>query len=179
VTVPDVRVTSVRRTVTVAGALIVGQASLCVVIGFVTFGGRDDATPGAHAAAPQIAVPPAISPSPNPSPSRSAAGEKLAAVRSTTPRPTSPAPTTDRERSSPAGSTAPASTPAAPVSSTTSPPDLGLVPSSSSAPAPGDTPEPAVVNARCDTEGATGRTGTGKAVRCERTRDGDLRWRLV
>ena len=176
-TVPDVRVTSVRRTVTVAGALVAGQALLCVVIGFVTFGDPEDEAPSVQAAVPRLVVPPTVPPS------RPAAGEKFAAVSSTTPRPT-----LTKQRSSPAGSTSspagrvpPAS--AAPEASVTSPPNVGLLPPSSSTPEPepepDDTPEPAVVHERCDTEGATSRTATGKAVRCERGRDGDLRWRLV
>jgi hypothetical protein len=70
------------------------------------------------------------------------------------------------------------SVPAAPEPAPSeSSPGRALLPPPSPIPDDG-TPAP-VVEERCDDEGATGRTADDKAVRCERDRDGDLRWRLV
>jgi hypothetical protein len=181
---PGVRVTSVRRTVRVAVALVTGQALLCGTIGFVTFGGRYDREPGARAAEPQLAGPPIVVPSTNsPPPSERAEQPVSASTEQTrTERPTSP-PAPASVRSSTTRSISPSRTstvPVAPVpppTPTTSPTDRALLPPSS--PASGDDPPTPVVDEPCDDAGATGRTADGKAVRCERDRHGDLRWRLV
>jgi hypothetical protein len=179
---PGVRVTSVRRTVVVAGALVAGQALLCGIIGFVTFGGGDDKATGARAAEP-LAGPPVVLPPPSDAPD----GEPAKRARTADPRSTRsrrpPAPKARRSSATLAISpsrTLPVpvvpSAPPTPVPST-SPTDRSLLPPSVPAPAE-DTPAP-VVDEQCDVEGLIGRTADDKAVRCERGPDGDLRWRLV
>ncbi|MET0495284.1 MAG: hypothetical protein ABW000_19355 [Actinoplanes sp.] len=176
------RVTSVRRTVTVAVALVVGQALLCGVIGFVTFGGKSEAKPAPHAAEPRLAGPPIVVPPPGvPPPSSSAPARKRSTTRATsTKRPILPPPATSRSTTT--ATKPPASPVTVPPPSSEPPvseslPPISLVPTS---PAAGDDePEPPVAGKSCDDEGATGKTAEGKSVRCERDRDGDLRWRLV
>jgi hypothetical protein len=183
VTVPGVRVTPVRRTVIVAVALVTGQALLCAIIGFVTFGGTDDAAPTAGAAGPRLAGPPiVVSPTGAPSPSRSAASKRRSSTRSTAEiRPTSPAPTSRPARRAPTGPAASPSivpvVPAPPVPSVSLLPPIDLFPRPSAESS--DPTAPAVANARCDDEGATSETAGGEAVRCVRGRTGELRWRLV
>jgi hypothetical protein len=176
---PGVRVTSVRRTVRVAVALVTGQALLCGIIGFVTFGGRDGPAHRAGAAEPQLAGPPIVLPTASTSPP----GEQVkraqpGAVRSTRiERPTSPR-TSAAVRSSATREITPSRTvaPSPPPAPSASPTDRALLPPS---PAPQqDTPIPAVQEP-CDDEGATGRTADDEAVVCLRDRGGDLRWTLV
>ena len=183
-TVPGVRVTSVRRTVGVAVALVTGQALLCGVIGIVTFSDRSTSAPGAQAVEPQFAGPPAVVPS---------AGTPPAAAPADRPEPgttrsgrielptSPPAPVAARNSAtrtiSPSRTASPPPAPVPPAP-TTSPPDRALIPPSHPAP-DDDAPNPAVERERCDDEGAIGRTAGGKVVRCERDRHGDLRWRLV
>ena len=181
---PGVRVTSVRRTVRVAVALVTGQALLCGVIGFVTFGGRSAEPPGARESAPQLAGPPIVVPVPStPPPSERAERPAFSTVpRTRTQRPTTP-PTSVAVRSSAPRSSGPTRTvsvppaPPAPPKPAPSSTDRALLPPSS--PVSGDDEPVPVPDERCDTEDATGRTDRGKAVRCEPDRDGDLRWRLV
>ncbi|MEU7901829.1 hypothetical protein [Actinoplanes sp. NPDC049118] len=174
------RVTPVRRTVAVAVALVTGQALLCGVIGFVTFGDRGDAVTGARAAGPQFPVPPAGPPSASNPPSSSAPSARLttrrpAGTTRAASRPPSPAGT----RTPPAPPPAPPATaavPPAPPATVTSPPGLAPLPTPSAE--DDETQGPVRVRDRCDVEGAAGRTADGRAVRCVRGRDGDLRWRL-
>ena len=184
-TIPGPRTTPVRRTVIVAVSLVTGQALLGAVIGFVTFD-RDDGAPVAPRAADVVAAPPIVVPAPSlPVPSRSsraprkrAAAEVSTSIRRTVPPPAEP---TETETERPRTSTAPrpATTAPEPAPSSTppppAPPPTALLPPEYDAP-PDDTP---VIRERCDEEGATGRTDDGRAVRCERDRDGDLRWRPV
>jgi hypothetical protein len=184
---PGVRVTSVRRTVVVAVALVTGQALLCGIIGFVTFGDRGGAAPPGRAAEPQLAGPPIVVPPPSVRPS-SGPAERPGPRKTRSPRterPTSPAgPAAGRNATSRAVSpsrttTAPvAPPPPAPVTSPTDRALLPPVPPAASAPEE-DAPVPVVEKERCEDEGATGSTAEGGAVRCERARDGELRWRLV
>jgi hypothetical protein len=176
---PGVRVTSVRRTVRVAVALVTGQALLCGIIGFVTFGGQGGPAPGAGAAEPQLAGPPIVLPTA----STSRPGERVkraepGAVRSTrVERPTSPR-TSAAVRGSATREISPSRTvaPSPPPVLSPSPTSRALLPPSP-APEP-DTPIP-VVQEPCDDEGATGRTADDEAVLCLRDRAGDLRWTLV
>jgi hypothetical protein len=185
---PGVRVTSVRRTVVVAVALVTGQALLCGIIGFVTFGDQSGATPGGRAAEPQLAGPPIVVPPPSVRPSSGPVERpgprKTRSVR--TERPTSP-PGPAAGRNAPTRAVSPARTTTAPVLPsppapvTSSPTDRALVPPAppaTSAPHE-DAPLPVVEKERCEDEGATGSTVEGRTVRCERARDGELRWRLV
>jgi len=185
---PGPRTTSVRRTVLVAVSLVTGQALLGGVIGFVTFD-RDDETTVASRAADPVAAPPAVAPAPSvPAPegsSRPPRKRPAAAVSTTIRRTPPPAgtqtsePATGRPRTpAPAESSetsAPEPVPPAPPP-TSSPAPPALMPPEYDLPPDEDVP---VVGERCEEEGATGRTGDGKAVRCERNRDGDLRWRPV
>jgi hypothetical protein len=188
---PGVRVTSVRRTVVVAVALVTGQALLCGIIGFVTFGDHGGAPPGVRAAEPQLAGPPIVLP-PSSAPTT---GAPTARPTSGTPRPvrterptSPPAPTAARD-SAPRKSTRPARTTSAPTPAAPEPPPVPAVtptdqtllpPAFPASPAPADdAPEPVVEKEPCDEAGATGTTVEGKPVRCERARDGELRWRLV
>jgi hypothetical protein len=194
---PGVRVTSVRRTVVVAVALVTGQALLCGIIGFVTFGDRGGAPPGGGAAEPQIAGPPVVLP-PSSEPPADEPAERPEPGSSKpvrTERPTSP-PGTAAGRGSATRAAGPSRTTPAPVAPepppvpvpSTSPTDRELLPPATPAPgddapgndAPGDdVPEPVVEKEPCDEAGATGATPEGKIVRCERDRNGELRWRLV
>lgn len=183
-TVPDVRVTSVRRTVGVAVALVTGQALLCGIIGVVTFGGENTPAPGAPAVEPQLAGPPVVVPprsTPPAEPVRHPEPGSTSSGRIERPPapPASPAVRSSATRTIVPSRTVSAPPPAAPV---TSPPGLGLLPPSpvpsSSAPKE-NAPPPVVLWERCDDEGATAETVDGQAVRCTRGRDGDLRWRRV
>jgi hypothetical protein len=179
---PGVRVTSVRRTVTVAVALVTGQALLCGIIGFVTFGGEGAAAPGSGATAPQLAGPPVVlPPEGTPPPSDPAERPTSGTAKPTrTERPTSP-PTTPAVRNSATRAVTPSrktSVPAVPKPAPSeSSPDRALLPPPS--PIANDGSPTPVAGERCDDEGAAGRTADDEVVKCERNRDGDLRWRLV
>jgi hypothetical protein len=173
VTVPGVRVASVRRTVLVAGALLAGQALLCAVIGVVTFGERGGEPADVRVAGPRFAPPPVAPSAPGPSPTRSAAAKQRGAVRSSMSRPVSP------PAGPPSRSSSPAPREAGPVASqppavTTPPEVIGLPP-----PPSAGAPAPPVVNEPCDTEGLIGMTVTGQVVRCAHGLGGMLRWRPV
>ena len=177
---PGMRVTSVRRTVRVAVALVTGQALLCGIIGFVTFDSDEPASrPGASA--PLLAGPPIAAPATSvPPPTERAKRAEPGTARSTrTERPASP-PASAGVRTSATRKVKPSlevRIPRKPVPST-SPPDRELLlPPPSPAPAD-DAPVP-VVQEPCDDEGATGRTAGGQAVTCRRDRRGELRWTLV
>jgi hypothetical protein len=176
---PGVRVTSVRRTVLVAVTLVTAQALLGGIIGIVTFGADREAPP-ASAKEPQLAGPPVVLPPSRPTPAERLSMAASRAVR--TERPTSPRPPPVTSRS-PAARTASPS----PAASRTSPPPQPPMPTISipdpdlvapSVPAFEDPPVP-VVGEPCAEAGADGRTADDKAVRCVRSRDGRLRWRLV
>jgi len=198
---PGVRVTSVRRTVVVAVALVTGQALLCGIIGFVTFGDRGGAPPGGGAAEPQVAGPPIVLPPSSGPPADEPAGrpEPGSPKPVRTERPTSP-PGPAAARGSATRAAGPSRTTSAPVAPEPPPvpvpstsPDRELLPPAAPGPgdgAPGDggpggdgpgddVPEPVVEKEPCDEAGATGATAEGKVVRCERDRNGELRWRLV
>jgi hypothetical protein len=179
VTVPGVRVTSVRRTVGVAVALVTGQALLCGIIGIVTFTDRGTSAPGAQAPAPQLAGPPPVVPSAGPPPADAPVDhpEPGTTRHGRIELPTSPAAPV-AVRNSATRTIGPSRTASVSPAPTTSPPDVALIPPSPAAP-DGDAPVPAVEGERCDDEGALGETAAGKAVRCERDRRGDLRWRVV
>ena len=184
---PGVRVTSVRRTVVVAVALVTGQALLGGIIGFVTFGGDGAASPAAPAAEAQFAGPPVAGP-----PNGSATGEPAKRPRTAGPTTRTRGPDPPRRsalvRNSatraiiPSRSTSVPPEPPAPAPApSTSPTDRSLLPPSPPAPVADPTlPAPVpVIDERCDEEGATGRTPDDEAVRCERGSDGELRWRPV
>ncbi|MEV4707142.1 hypothetical protein [Actinoplanes sp. NPDC049316] len=195
-TMPGLRATSVRRTVIVAVALVTGQALLGAVIGFMTFD-RDEAGPAASRAAEPAAAPPIVAPAPSTPAATEASqppGKRAVADASSGTRrvPASPAPAFPAPAFPAPASSAPAEAVTRPGTSPsptrTSSAPAPLPPSSSAAPAPGLLPSPdadqpgaetPVAREPCEEEGATGRTGDGKTVRCRRDRDGRLRWRLV
>ena len=174
---PGTRVTSVRRTVRVAVALVIGQALLCGIIGFVTFD-SDEPAPRPGAPAPLLAGPPIPAPSAGvPPPTERAKRAEPGTARSTrTERPTSP-PTSAGVRTSATRKVKPSLEIRIPRPvPSTAPTDRELQPPS---PVPiADAPVP-VVQEPCDDEGATGRTAGGQAVTCRRDRRGELRWTLV
>ena len=185
---PGLRTTSVRRTVIVAVSLVIGQALLGAVIGFVTFDRGDEAPVAARPtdalAAPPIVVPAPSIPVPTGSqrpPRKRAAAEVSTSIRRTpTPDPastgTTEATTSPRTTAPPRPTTsAPATVPPSSAPPPAPPSFPSLLPPEYDAP-PDDVP---VIRERCDEEGATGRTDDGTVVRCERDRDGDLRWRPV
>jgi hypothetical protein len=169
VTEPHHRTSSVRRTVTIAVALVVGQLALCSVIGWVTFGDLLDGSPPRDPGALPVIVSPVPEPAPTPAPSSAAvpavttwAARTAAATRTTAPRTSRPAvaPTSAAGRPTPSASK----------------PDAVLLP------APGDeeaVQEPVERRAPCSPEDALGRTKDGDWLRCRQTDDGELRWRAV
>ena len=177
---PGLRATSVRRTVVVAVALVTGQALLCAVIGFVTFGDHGRPAPAGPRAAEPLAGPPVAVPAPvlpEPSATSRAPRKRGKAHVSSSARPARPATTSPvPRRSSGAPAPEPAVTsPAATAPAPEPPSPISLVPAE---PVEESDPPP-VLGEPCDDEGATGRTAEGRAVRCEPGRGGDLRWRAV
>jgi hypothetical protein len=173
---PGVRVTSVRRTVFVAVALVTAQALLGGVIGFVTFGGDRNSPAPPAAAEPRLAGPPVVPPASLPTPAERVSIAASRAVRTERPTSPQPPPATERSPATRTSSPAPAVSkglPPLPPMPTISVPDPDLV-----APPQDDAPVP-VAGEFCDEAGAEGRTADDKAVRCLRGRDGRLRWRLV
>ncbi|UQU66120.1 hypothetical protein COUCH_07445 [Couchioplanes caeruleus] len=184
-TMPGLRATSVRRTVIVAVALVTGQALLGAVIGFMTFDRADEAPAPARAAEPAVAPPIVVPPASMPAPTEASRPPRKRAVADASSGTRGPG----RASSASARTvTEPPAAPAAPQLRTTVPtPPPSSGPPPPAPPAPGlvpspdvDEPEdPPVVREPCEDEGATGRTDDGKVVRCERGRDGKLRWRPV
>jgi hypothetical protein len=170
VTEPNQRTSSVRRTVTIAVALVVGQLALCSVIGWVTFGDllhpassaqRDT---GAPAATLPLVEPPVATPSSTPvptaptsPPSHAAPPVRTAAVPTTRPSAVRPAGT---------GKVIPSATAE----------DVVLLPAPGSSEA---VQEKAKRNKPCSPENALGRTADGVWLRCLQADDGELRWRAV
>lgn len=181
-----------RRTVRVAVALVVGQVTLCVAIGWVIFSYSLQHAHRGSAAVDQIAAPrPPIASSPSPT------------VPSPTPAPAASATTPRKQASRPAGPVPPRTgapatavppvppaprTTAAPAPSSESPqaslvPPFASVstsPSSSASATPSARPgEPVVVGAPCDRPGAAGRTADGRDVRCMPDGPYHLVWKIV
>ena len=182
------RATSVRRTVTVATALVMGQALLCAVIGWVTFDGdRPPAQSTARAPAPLPGSPIVVAPSSaTPIPARWLSSSQRAAPSS--PTGSTPERTSEAPRSSPpapapgstgsldsTGSTG--STAAAPLLPSSSPAEavLALRPTPSAAEVHGNV----VVGDECNPLDARGVTVDDIAVRCDRDSDGDLIWQII
>jgi hypothetical protein len=186
------RTTSVRRILTVATALVAGQAVLCGVIGWVTFGSRGHAArPAVHAAEPLLGPPIVVPPV-------SVAPVAPAASPAHRPRPAaSPAPATRRPTFAPATHrTAPPSpirtvpsagpAPRPPTATVVVSAKTTLPPSTSapSASAPSASASPGVqgpveVGQACGPVNARGVTADGTAVRCVRNDTGELVWQLL
>jgi len=180
---------TVRRTVRMAVALMVSQALLCGLIGWLTIGGgRDDASGSpvdrlalptiAPAAPPVPATPSAAAPSRAATAASAAGAAARKMARSATP---GPDPTIATRRPRPPAVPPPAPVvPVVPTSAATrppSPPPAGLVP-------PSPTPsagvqQPVEVGDLCRPEWAFGRTADGATVRCLRTGPHRPRWKIV
>jgi hypothetical protein len=178
---------TVRRTVRVAVALIVGQALLVALIGWLTFGraGDSDSAVDQLAAPPQAPPPTATSRYATPSRSATTSPEPpRTSVPATTERravPTRTPPATTLATSDPAPPSPLVETPSPSATVTSSaPPDLSLIPPAP--PAASDVPvvqAPVTVGAHCWPEGAYGWTAGGTLVRCVRTPHHRPRWKIV
>jgi hypothetical protein len=192
----------VRRTVRLAGALVVGQLLLVAVVGWVTFTRGDDRRGNGAPAVDQLAAPPAVIVPPPVPPAvtrttvpgagpTSGGGTAVAGRRrghtgghapSSTPRPAA--------SDLPASSAAPATTaPPVPPTTVNSPtantpavgsviPPLTLVPPSSSAPSP-TASDPILPGRPCIEIFASARAVDGRPVRCLPTPADGLRWKIV
>lgn len=189
----------------VAVALVAGQATLCAVIGWVTFGPGPATTAAGGAAAQQAA--PAVLPAasafqpaaPLPPPPR-----RSTPARDDTKRPDARDQRPAEPDPKPAAATTPARTTAAPrPEPTTAPaqrPTLVVEQPQDDPPAPPAPPQPpptegtglqpgptatmdlpvtVEVGAECPKEGDRGRTPDGRTVRCTEGDDGELRWQIV
>ncbi|MBM2617458.1 hypothetical protein JIG36_18030 [Actinoplanes sp. LDG1-06] len=188
----------VRRTVRMAVALVVGQAMLCALIGWLTLGRHrsEPSRPPGSAVVDQLAAPPLTGPVPaasrsaisstaqtrkpapaRPSPRRSTAD---AVPRPVVPEPDRPEPISAPPEDPPVVPTPPTPpTPPAPSPPRTSPPDQ-LTPSPQTTPSPsGAVQEPVRVGDECDPVGSFGRTAEGELVRCVRDWRHGPRWKIV
>ncbi|GIM91574.1 hypothetical protein [Paractinoplanes toevensis] len=200
--VPTTR--SVRRTVRVAVALVVGQALLCALIGFLTLGRSGGSVD--RMAEPPLVPPPATAPgSPSPTASFSATATTRPAQpardatstrgkRKPDPTPATGATTAASEpppepmidfpapvtTPTPGVSSTATSAPSAPSAPTASPPKELIPPPAppfgSAAPPVQDS---VVAGDPCAPEWAFGRTSHGTLVRCVRTWHHRLRWKIV
>jgi hypothetical protein len=178
VTEPGARATSVRRTVTVATALVASQAVLCGVIGWITFGGTNQparsTTRAEPVLGPPIVVPPA-SVAPVVPPSSAHHHVPVTGRASGIPRPTS----------APARTAAPPSPPRRTIAATENSPGLpatgragaGLV--LPPTPSASETQRNAEVGKQCAPQDAIGLTAEDIAVLCGRDRDGNLIWQII
>jgi hypothetical protein len=171
VTEPVAR-TSVRRTVRVAVALVLGQALLCALIGWLTFGSGHAHPRGPVptseplAGKPLVIPPPVVVPPPRP-PRPSAEPSVTKKVRTASPS----------ERPSTRPPSSPTSTPArSPVrqASPTGQPALALP----TPPTADPVQSPVKVLDVCAPEDAIGLTAEGVPVTCVLGRDGNLRWQI-
>jgi hypothetical protein len=165
---------------------VTGQAVLCAVIGFLTFGGGpgpDTAGRNTEAQAPvimptaSIGLPAAPLPRVPRKPAESHAKPEPKGKRTTRPagerkataKP-SPARTTEPPRPISAPDDGPAPLPPRPK------PPNGIAPTAT----PGDEPSaPVEEDDKCETEGQRGHTTDGDAVRCAKADDGTLSWQIV
>jgi hypothetical protein len=184
VTEPVPSATSPRRTVRVAVALVAGQAALCAVLGYLTFGsGPATTTAGRATGAPPPAVVPTArlvvpaAPMP-PVPDASAAPR-------TSPQPRPPSRTADGAKAEPRPKKSKTRRAEEPPRTVIAPDDDAPAspppkPGGSGTPRPGnELAGPVKVGAECATEGDRGRTAEGEAVRCVKTDAGELRWQIV
>jgi hypothetical protein len=180
---------TVRRTVRVAVALVVGQALLVGLIGWLTFGRADGS--GGHvdpmAARPATPPPTTAGRYADPAASRGASAASSPTAKRATHRPQAPATAPGRAPLSPPepdpappppateAPVVPEPAPTIVATPTTVPPALvPVVPS-----APIETPAPVMVGDPCRPEGAYAYTADGLLVRCARTWHHRLRWKIV
>jgi hypothetical protein len=170
--------------VRLAGALVAGQALLCAVIGWLTFGPPDAAEETAAPVQPVAAPPPLVIPSitvalpPTPPPS----------TRATTEEPPNPPPRARSSRSprqpvapKPAGRQVDTGEPGTPVVAPPVEPAPAPSPDVNATPTPSESAEvqgPVVAGEPCEPEGAPGVTDDEVALRCVRADDGQLRWEI-
>jgi len=182
---------TVRRTVRVAVALVVGQALLVGLIGWLTFGRAS----GSGGAVDQLAAPPATPLPPGatsryaepPVPPGTSAPAPTTARRETAGQRPDRASTPSRAPARPA-KPAPPPAPKAPrglvpsivVSPSIVPSALvPLVPVPPSPPSPPEVSGPVVAGDPCAPEGALAHTADGLLVRCAHTWHHRLRWKIV
>jgi hypothetical protein len=164
--------------VRVAVALVTGQAALCAVIGWVTFGPSAAKPDAANAKplntqiqlAPMPTLPAGVPPAP-PGPAASPVPSSPRASRSSRPvvTRTTTKPAADKHRPVIAtGQTPPEPPPASPNPGLAAP----------SPPAPSGVQSPVVVGRPCDPDGAKGLTLDLIELVCVLDRDGDLVWQI-
>ncbi|MCO8272058.1 hypothetical protein M1L60_15800 [Actinoplanes sp. TRM 88003] len=187
---------TVRRTVRMAVALVVGQAVLCALIGWLTLGqSRSEPARSPGAAVDQLAAPPPADPA---TPSARTVIAPTTQAREPVPATSRPAPR--KKKRSPAAPERPATTtapttrapqpisvppdppalvpPAPPPSPPPSPSPSSALPSSPS-PSAGLVRDPVRVGDECRPTGAYGRTAEGVLVRCVREWRHPPRWKIV
>jgi hypothetical protein len=168
---------SVRRTVRVAVALVAGQAVLCAVIGWVTFGSGHPHRPGPVpsveplAARPLVIPPPAVLPPPKPprSSATPSAGKKDTTSASSAPRSS-----TGQSHSAPASA---AETTRSPVRQASPPPE-GPALAQPSPSSDDEVQSPVKLLDTCEPVDALGLTVAGLSLRCVKGADGSLRWQI-
>jgi hypothetical protein len=179
----------------VAVALIAGQAVLCAVIGWVTFGATQADKPGPPSAVEPLAGPPLVVPPPRVPPPTSPAESIGPATSNATARPgvttrrhfarraATPAPAPAPRRTAAAASVVPPATNVTPLAAvpptTASPTDQPeIAPPSPPSPTPVDVQSAVVIGDQCNPESAPGLTVDGVSVHCMRQDDGTLRWQI-
>jgi hypothetical protein len=189
---------SARRTVRVATALVAGQAALCAVIGWITFGATHGPARTASApvdplaGAPLVIPPPSMLPpvlpktGPRTSPAVTAEATATSIDRTTAPRSrrtarhsSPPPPAAPRPPAPPP--VAPLPAPTAPTTTSTDPPPSPPASDDPQLIVPTPTPEiqqPVVAREPCDPENALGETAAGVALVCVHGADGTLRWQI-
>ena len=194
----------VRRTVRLAVALVIGQALLCALIGWLTLGHDRSEPQRPGSPVDQLAAPPLV-PAPPATVARSAAvvskqsrrpssavadRPRATAVGTAAPRPTAATPTptpTTNSAAAPTRSPVPIGSPPADPAPPPMVPPLPPTPSasaSSKVPPQGDAElpevqEPVEAGARCRPLYAFGRTEEGNLVRCLRKGPYRPRWKIV
>jgi hypothetical protein len=184
---------TVHRTVRVAVALLLGQALLCAVIGWLTYRYSPAHRQRGPAVVDQMAGAPRVLPK-SPAPPTPVVRPAETSARGGSPPPTRPPPThapAPRSTAPPSFSVPPFS--AGPVTSSAPPPAAPAPPAPSTSPAePSNSPVPTVdllpplpvqhpvtVGELCRPLGAIGRTEDGTEVRCLRSRNHRPRWKIV
>ena len=190
-TEPVASAASPRRTVRVAVALVAGQAALCAVIGWVTFGSPDAPPAATTRVAPLAEPPPAATPGADkPQPSAVAP----ATTRSSDPRQTAevtrpPAPPPKPKAKATVTTTPPPTQAAAseeapttvattePTTPADMPPPMPN-PTPTAEPTPTDVQQDVVAGDPCEPPGAAGLTADDVAVKCRPGLDGAASWQI-
>lgn len=159
-----------------AVALVAGQAALCAVIGWVTFGPSE---PAPKASGAQTLSGPIVFPTPTlppvlvaPAPPRAPASKGSSPRASRSSRPPTSRATSEPAAEKPQPVMATDQSPIVPM-----PPDPDLA----ATPPPSPIQEvqfPVVQGTPCDPEGAKGLTDKDVDLQCVKDHDGDLRWQI-